>query len=275
MPDEFGVLYVAYGEKYRQEARSALMSLRCVCPGLPTAVITDREWTEEPRPDRFILRTAEAGFGCKPQVIPETPFDRTLYIDTDTIVVRDLRPLFGLLDRYDVGVTFAGAPLGEPGMELHPQCASGMVLFRNNERVQRMFDEWRRLYAEAVAQLARTAGDTRGVGDQRYLAIAIALTDVRCVHLPLYMDFWLHDYAVLETPPFVVHGHLPHMERVPQLLGIGTRWLETDYRSRVWLPNALGLLPRGIRRSDPLLALSLLLRRALNAWRLRRLASET
>lgn len=257
-----GILYLAFGEGYHEEARRSLRSLRNVSK-LPVAVITDQAWTQEPLPDRFVLVERIAGFASKPRyILDSSPFDDTLFLDTDTVVAIDPAPLFGLLEHYDVGVRFGGPQLNEtPHLELHTQCNSGVILFRKNERVTDVFRRWNEEYERALD--AHPVDDPRGLGDQRYLAIAIARSSARPVHLAEYCNFALFDTLVTCSPPLVYHGRLAAME---QLHGeITGRWnTETDWHPRLWLPNIRGLLPAGVRRSDPLLAFALIGRRVVN-----------
>src|SRR5207248_6360197 len=100
------------------------------------------------------------------------------------------------------------------------------------------------------------------------LAIAIAKSRARPVHLAEYMNFALFETIVTYSPLVIVHGHQRHID----IIGaeINGRWKpEADWHARVWLSNIEGLLPPGIRRSDPLLAFALLLRRLANHVRRR------
>ena len=43
--------------------------------------------------------------GSQVDYITETPFQKTLYLDSDTVIVRDISDMFDVLDRFDVAVT--------------------------------------------------------------------------------------------------------------------------------------------------------------------------
>jgi hypothetical protein len=256
-----GVVYLAFGDRYHAEARQSLRSLRRVSK-LPVAVVTDRPWSEEPQPDRFVIVERVEGFASKPRYVSATPFEDTLFIDTDTVIAIDPEPLFGMLELYDIGVHFGGPQLNEaPYLELHTQCSSGVILFRRNERVDDVFRRWNEEFDRARA--IHTADDPRGLGDQRYLAIAIARSTARPVHLAAYCNFVVFDTTTTLSPPLIYHGRIPHMEQLHDEIGVP--WdTARDWHPRLWLPNIRGVLPAGIRRSDPLLALSLVLRRIFN-----------
>lgn len=264
-----GVLYIAFGEKYHREARRSIASLRKVSPSVRIAVITDKEWTVEPVPDVFVIRDNFESFASKPRYMYDTPFDRTLFIDTDTVIARDITPTFGLLDWYDVGVRFDGPELNEPnGLEFHTQCNSGVVLFKKNDDVAQMFSLWQKEYAERreLLEKSRRIKDRRGLNDQRFLAIAIAKSKVRPTHFAAHMNFALFETIICHSPPVIYHGRLSEMEMLHD--EISGKWTSTDdYHARLWMPNIRGLLPAGVRRSDPLLAVALVLRRLYNSGR--------
>lgn len=249
-----------------EETRRSLASLRRVS-SLPAAVVTDRPWEGDPCPDRFLIRTNAAGFAAKPRHMYEaSPFEETLFIDSDTYVAADVTPVFGLLRHYDIGVRFGGPQLNEEdGLELHTQCNSGVILFRRSAAVEEVFALWNSEYDRALKELP-PARDARGFGDQRFLAIAIAKSRARPVHLAEYLNFTLFDTLVTYSPPLVLHGRLPHMEAIER--EISGRWdPASDWHPRLWLPNIRGLLPAGVRRSDPVLMAALVLRRLWNDTR--------
>lgn len=264
-----GVVYIAFGDSYKKEARASIMSLRAVSSNLPVAVVTDEAWNEDPLPEYFVIREGSYGYNCKPKYLYKTsPFTETLYLDTDTYVARDIYPIFGLLQYYDIGVRFGGPQLNEsPGLEFHTQCNSGVILFKKNERTQEAFDIWNRTYMETMER-KKTTTNSKGLNDQRYLASAIAVSRARPVHLAEYLNFTLFDTIATYSPPVVYHSRLAEVREIDRVMT--RRWNpKEDWQARLWLSNIKGALPRGVRRSDPLLAAAILLRRIANELRYR------
>lgn len=263
-----GIAYLAFGARCREEVKRSIVSVRKHSPNMPIAVITESAWSEEPLPDHFVVREGVASFGVKPEFLfSATPFDRTVAIDTDTVLGRDLSPVFDLLDHYEFCVRFVGPEtVGEAGLRFHPYASSGMILFRKTEAVRRLFALW--LEAYGVACQASGDAGRGGVQADRYLTAAIARSGARVMHLPEYVMFNLCEPSITYSAPVVCHGRLRHMERV-------AAYLQTLWRpvrpgrpvQRLWLPNIRGILPNGVRRSDPLLALSLCVRRLLSMLR--------
>lgn len=269
-----GVLFIAYGEEYQANVRTAIATLHRHSPGVAVAVITDRDWAESPRPDLVLIRPKVMGVLSKPTYMGDSPFDGTLFLDADTVVARDISTIFNLLQYYDIGVHFYGAQLNEPGIEMHSQCNSGVLLYRKSDGLREVFGEWLERYKAACVAAGYT-GKGHGPVEQRHLAIAIARSRLRPVHLGAYLNFWVHSYAVLSSPPAIVHGHDRHLGGIGPQLGVETTWRSRgDWKERLWLPNAMGLMPAGLRRSDPFLAISLLVRHFINGWKRRRAASR-
>lgn len=228
---------------------------------MPIAVIGDEEFDGD-RPDIFIKRPPVLNTGCKPAYMMESPFQSTLYLDTDTVVARDITDLFGLLEWYDFGVSFVGPQLnGSDGLRFHSWPSSGVMLFLNNNRVDTMFAIWH-------AEFKRQQRLNKKGNDERALAEALAKSSVRYTALAEYCNFALFQTIVTYSPPLIYHGRFPEMEKLDSI--ICANWnVEKDHAPRLWLQNIRGILPNGVRRSDPLLGIALLLRRTLNLLRYR------
>ena len=96
-----GVIYVATGSDYVELARTSAASLRAVEPGLLIDLFTD----DLDRLDLGVFdqvhRIAVPEPRSKLTCMALTRFERTLFLDADTLVVGALGDLFDLLDRFD------------------------------------------------------------------------------------------------------------------------------------------------------------------------------
>lgn len=86
---------------------------------------------------------------CK--MMRESPYDKTLFLDTDTKIMGDISPIFNYLDDYDLAV--ANAPNVDSEQERFSEdffvsykipniYNTGVVGFRNNGRVNDFFELW-------------------------------------------------------------------------------------------------------------------------------------
>lgn len=245
-----GVVYVAFGERYISECQQSIRSLRKSSGNINVSVITDRPWKDGPQPDNFIIRDG-FGLGSKPRYIYEaSPYERTLFIDTDTYVFQDLSKLFDLLNYYDFGARHISCPLefGDK-LEHHPYVASTILLFRRNLAVEELFKIWLDAYENALRSL--DSKFCSRLSDDKYLGESIAKSSVRSLHLPEYILIDLSQTSWTHYPPLIFHGRYRKMSSIAGLFN--DRWIarnlkrremgqEPDRLIKVWLPSMLGVI---------------------------------
>ncbi len=104
-----GFLYVAFGHKHTQEAIISVASLRKFNPDANIAVVTDQDIGSSEF--NQIIRAAApelsgtGNYHVKIEGLRRSPFERTIFLDTDTVVCGDLTDLFPLFDKFDILVT--------------------------------------------------------------------------------------------------------------------------------------------------------------------------
>ena len=182
-----GVLFVATGEKYVRAAVRAAGTVRAHSPNLGIHLFTDSEnqrdfgFAMDALPFTSVALIDNPHRRSKVDYMPLSPFDRTLYLDTDTAVNSDITTLFGILERFDVGLTHehrrnTANSLEEWRVKLpqaFPQFNSGVILYRKTERVLTFLEEWKRHYTEAGIR-----------HDQTTLRELLWLSDLRIATLP-------------------------------------------------------------------------------------------
>src|SRR5262245_8759959 len=89
-----GVLYIATGSRYLAEAEHSVRSVKRMSPDVPVAIISDHL----PSCDLFDVRqelpNPEYSFIDKIAALTRTPFERTLFLDTDTFAIAPLDEIF-------------------------------------------------------------------------------------------------------------------------------------------------------------------------------------
>ena len=270
-PVDSGVLYIAFGEQYRQEALTSIASLRRFHPHLPCCIITDSDFGELPTHVEVVLREPEIEqpFRAKPRYLCESPFDRTLFLDTDTTVVQAVEPLFYLLDRFDIGLHIHPhyGTYGTYGRGGYLSTAnSGVVLFRRCAAVSEMFDRWLELFDRAVSTSEACASNVvqSRIHDDPLLMYAVYDTRVRLVPLPTAMNFLLQMPTVTASPIHIIHGRHPDPEGLARRIDQGRSSGQPNWNARVWVPQLQSPLPDGSVRnasiwaSAPLYALHII-----------------
>jgi hypothetical protein len=155
------VLLVATGEQWRQEAVDVARGIARCMPRTRVTVFADRmfsapgiERVQVIIPDRNPLLT-------KTIWLSQTPYDLTLFLDTDITICDDVTDLFALLDRFDLAVPHAPYRLAHMGLakplpdflsdgvpESFPGMNTGMILYRRSRRVKRFFADWTRYHLQ-------------------------------------------------------------------------------------------------------------------------------
>ena len=237
-----------------------MRSLKALHPDLTVCVITDEPWPNEPKPDMVLQREAVLNVGAKPSYLGQSPFAETLFLDTDTIIVRPIIEVFDLLEYFDMGISFLSQFLRSDPYYL-PWCNSGVILYRNNERMRQMCGLWLELYQQA------NDGQEEGhVLSDRFLPVALARSEVRVIPLGRSLNFYTGEPLTTSSPLRIIHSRDPVATRSAERINRG--WdAAADWHGKIWIPQMKGYFPRGSLRppgiwfEDPLIGLSMLLRR--------------
>ena len=176
-----GILFIATGARYVDAAIRAARRFRAVMPAVPIALQTD---APDKLPGGLFARVGRIEDGharSKVDCLARTPFERTLYLDTDIQPLEDVSELFQLLDRFDIGLAHAHARNRKATREAwtvelpdaFPQLNGGVILYRRTEPVMRFFADWSAAY--------QTAGFKK---DQVTLRELVWRSDLRLAVLP-------------------------------------------------------------------------------------------
>jgi hypothetical protein len=146
---EKGFVYVVNTEGYLSEALTSYASLKQAMPAAKVAIIT--------HPDLFLsieeiiwvpLVSSYDGPIVKVEMV-RSPFLRTIYLDSDTLVLGSLDDLFELMEAFDLALAHeptrgwdyeTSAP--GPFVELN----TGVVVFRKSQQMEAFFADWKNRY---------------------------------------------------------------------------------------------------------------------------------
>lgn len=195
----------------------------------------------------------------------QTPFDRTLFLDTDTQVLEPIDEVFELLEYFDIGINFRSQFLrSEP--YFMPWCNSGVILYKSNNAVTKTFVDWLNRYDEA----AEKSDLNNKVLDDRFLPIAIANGTARVVHLASALNFFAAEPQVSCSPIRIIHTRCSISTKA--VVAENERWTEnSDWQARIWVPQFRNYFPRGGLRfpgiwiRDPMVGLSFAVRKLLSS----------
>lgn len=178
--------------------RAAQTVLR-YCPNLPIHLATDVKsfetiFSKSTWPFSSIEKIENSHRRSKVDYFPQTPFDNTLYLDTDTALNADIRDSFRILERFDIALCHAHRRNTARGKiswrtqipPAFPEFNSGVILFRKTPSVIQVFQDWSTCYRES--------GHTH---DQPTLRELLWLSDVRIATLPPEFNVRMIKYQFL------------------------------------------------------------------------------
>jgi hypothetical protein len=253
-----GFLYAATGEKWVREAMASAAQLRRVNPDIPSILFTNLPEIvaggpfDEVRvvPDQPWVKTE-----VKLWAVNRSPFDRTVFMDTDTYACDDVSDLFTVLDRFDFAAVPVPLRLSKRSNHADPadipdafqSMNGGLFSWRWNEHTRALFQSWWDLYQADKP----SAGDS--LMDQPSLRVALWRSQCQILFLPPEFNMRTIRYKAQPTtavgPIRIIHGRpkdFPALER---------RW-NARTEPRLLTPNlqyqarlALRLLVRGRARA--------------------------
>ena len=207
-----GIFYVATDAVSRAEAAVSARSVKLVWPDIPIAIATDGP-VESAWFDHIDIVPCEPDNIAKVRHITRSPFERTLFLDTDTYCLAPLPELFELLDRFDLAAAHEAGRFStrwKEGIEVFiqapgiptsfPELNSGVIAFRRQTNVSKVFERWLALVEQARAA---TVPHTQ---DQPAFRRALYESDLRIAVLPPEYNFRLVVSGFARGPIKLIHG---------------------------------------------------------------------
>ncbi|MEN3791777.1 glycosyltransferase [Fulvimarina sp. MAC3] len=148
-----GIIYIAFGKRYRDEALFSANSLKSQCD-LPVTLFTDSAVSDAAIDHCEIIRPEHKR--AKVDFIVKSPYQRTLYLDSDTKVVGDLTDLFPVLDRFNIaGVQDHSRKSYRWSSQIQeyeaipyafPEYNGGVLLYDRSPATLEFFELWREFF---------------------------------------------------------------------------------------------------------------------------------
>ena len=227
-----GVVYVATGDPYVREAADSARSVREEGGDYPICLVTDAASAN--RADRslwddlVVLEAPRYRYDDKIEML-RAPYDRVLFLDTDTQVLAPLADVFQVLDEFDIAVhqTEFGTWYDLPGVpKSFPEFNTGVVAVRKSEATKALFDDWRRLYDELLYI---------DPNDQISFRKAVYHSRVRYAWLPAEFNFMPYMPTRSARPLQIAHARGGREQMIREMAEAGEGW-------HTWFPR-LGLIP--------------------------------
>ncbi len=140
-----GILYVATGQRYIDEVIHAALSCK-KNNNYPIALVTDSDEYLLPNNlfDYIIIKQASYSYRDK-LLIRYSPFEQTIFMDTDTYVCDKLDDLFRILDFREFAIHQAdeGYEFQMPDLSnAMPEFNTGVIAYKLTPNVEKLIDAW-------------------------------------------------------------------------------------------------------------------------------------
>lgn len=149
-----GIVYIGTDEDFITKAKFAAQITKKVMD-LPITLIADRPVETDIFDSVIIDNSPTQSFSDKPRNLLDSPYDRTLYLDSDVYLLEDISEIFDLLDEFDVvaavdpnewelryekTVDYGDIP------DSFPVYQTGVLAFRSSDNGNSLLNRWKDIH---------------------------------------------------------------------------------------------------------------------------------
>jgi hypothetical protein len=176
---ELGCIYVAFGRPYLIQALHSVRTLRAASPSIPVCILTNvvrdpppqfRTWDASTDVWLYVDAPDKDNRLYKTDLPRYTPFQKTLYLDSDTEILSDITGMFRFLDYWDVALhlkaegqsrkKLKGKQVvldGKESVAEIPHWNGGVVAFKAGPKSEEFFSLWNHYYQTGGIQYDQVA----------------------------------------------------------------------------------------------------------------------
>lgn len=176
MHKSMGAIYLALGRPYLAMALLSAKSMWASNPSIPYTILTN-VMNEPPTVDFFrkgfdswihVDVDVESNRNLKTNILNYSVYEKTIFLDCDTIVMGDLSKASKILDYFDIGIRLNRYPqkrkgkgdirvLGDAEIADLPHWNSGVMLVKNSLLAREFFARWNEKFLELGNQYDQVA----------------------------------------------------------------------------------------------------------------------
>jgi len=205
-PNKQGILYISTGKKYLEETRMSAVSVKKHMPELPIALVTNAGLDAGFPFDEIIpMGDRHSDVFCMDKVdwLSASPFDQTLYLDSDTYTVAPFFELFDLLSHFDFAAahgSFRSCYPLDNVPDSYPEFQAGILLYRKSEEIDNLWRTWKTLFED---HLGRNPPPPH---DQPSLREALYFSNIRIATLTPEFNCRYTDPGFVSGKVKILHG---------------------------------------------------------------------
>lgn len=239
---ERGIVYIATGRKYVEEAAVSARSVKEFMPNLHITLFSDLEEESSDFTGFFdeIIKISDPDGSCRDKIRPlrDTPYEKTLFLDTDTFLCSPVYDVFDMLDQFDIALAHAPDRYQYDLPDL-PDCFtelnSGVIAYRKTKEVDDLFKKWEATFYTMLDH------DQDSHRDQHSLRDTLYRSSVRFLVLPPEYNFRTicPNFAGKHCRVKILHGRHAELKKVAARLN-------RSQRARVFLENPFRMVTRDL-----------------------------
>jgi hypothetical protein len=247
-----GAIYVVmHDPRYLNLLRASVESLKRVMPELPVTVFSQFPVEGLHFSEVRKVEPAGDGFYDKARLMLESPYEQTVFIDTDIYAVQRFDELFALLDRFDFAATheeylntdwFSHYPRPDIPAS-YPEFNTGILAYRRSTSMDQLLVTWSELYKKFLEE-----NPGKATNDQPFFRAAAYYSEARAATLGREYNCKFRGQGYLNGPAKLLHGHVKfkmkpeYMRRVAAVMNasvkprvyIGGKVFDQKISGRLW-----------------------------------------
>lgn len=200
-----GYYFIVTGEKYRHEVKESFFQLKKLT-SLPICIASDKK-IDLPYDLFFKIPSPSYSYFDKVNNLLNTPFDKTIFLDSDISHFHSLDEIFEVLDNVDLMASLeASLGLGAKSQEAlipnsFPELSSGMLGYSMNSNFRAMMEIWKKEYLKLLK-------NCNIAEDQPSMRIALYQSRIKFSVLPPEYHYIPANFTrVVGSKIYSVHNH--------------------------------------------------------------------
>jgi len=148
-----GLLYIATGRPYVEEAVKNVLRSRPFLEGSKTCVVTDSDDDSLHRAFDLVLPHPSPVYSYRDKLLPllNLPFDETLFLDTDACLINPVSDIFNACSSADLAGVYSPVRIppgwrSESAPSFFPEVNSGVLFLRSSNLQIKLIESWINLY---------------------------------------------------------------------------------------------------------------------------------
>lgn len=223
-----GVIYVATGKRYIEEALKSAASLKDKMPDLPVTIFSSDPIDSHLFEKVVVIENPNYDHPGLDKIenMLRSPYEYTLFLDTDTYIYENFLELFSLLHNWDIAAAHApsrkptsylisGKPWITYDFEEVPnsfaQMNTGVILFRKTPDVEVFFKNW---FSLCELKIRETGNSGKPLHDQATFRAVLWHSSLRVATLAPEYNFRFPSVGFVNGTVKILHGRHPDIPSV-------------------------------------------------------------